>query len=390
MYVKKDILIVGGYGTVGRRIAADLAPDYPDRVVVAGRSLEKATQLAVELGHGVRARRVDVNDPASIAATLDRVGVVVSCIDQREPHLLRAAIEYGLGYTDITPHLMQRRPTQEMKAEAVQTGARILLGAGLAPGISNMLARLGADRVGIVESVVSNVLLSVGDDYGPASRSYIMEEVALPFSILMDGRQQPARAFGGAALTPFPPPIGWRTAYQFPFSDQVFFPETLGAQTAFTRLALNPAWLGGLMSVLVRLRVPSLMRRRAGTQERFNRLNSWLQRKYTGLDWYSVVVEVRGSGGFVRASVTGRGQATGTAIGAAALTRALVEGEVERSGIYFAEQVVPPGPFFERLAARGLVPVVEAQPKQESLIGSRSIASKPSGKDNEKDPYFVA
>ncbi len=246
-----------------------------------------------------------------------------------------------------------------MKADAARTGARILLGAGLAPGISSMLARLGANRVGAVESVVSNVLLSVGDVYGPASRSYLMEEITLPYSVLMDGRQQPARALVGAARVPFPSPIGWRKAYLFPFSDQVFFPETLGARTAFARLSLNPAWLGGLMSALVRLRVPSLMRRRAGAQERFNRLLGWLQRKYTGLDWYSVVMEVRGSRGFVRASLIGRVQAAATAIGAAALTRALAEGEVERPGICFAEQVVPPGPFFERLATCGLVPVLE-------------------------------
>ena len=366
MYAKKDILIVGGYGTVGRRIAADLAPDYPGRIVVAGRSLERATQLAVELGYGVRARQANVDDPASIAVALEGVGVVVSCIDQREPHLLSAAIAHGLAYTDITPHLMQRRPAQAMKAEAAQTGARILLGAGLAPGISNMLARLGADRVGAVESIVSNTLLSVGDVYGPASRSYIMEEIALSYSVLIDGRQQPARAFVGSARVPFPSPIGWRTAYLFPFSDQVFFPETLGARSSFARLTLNPAWLGGLMSALVRLGVPSLMRRRAGAQEWFSRLMGWLQGKYASLDWYSVVVEVRGSRGFVRASVIGRAQAAGTAIGAAALTRALAEGEVERPGICFAEQVVPPGPFFERLAARGLVPVLEEQINHES------------------------
>ena len=178
MVAKKDILIVGGYGTVGRRIAADLAPDYPSHIIVAGRSLKGATQLAAELGHGVRARQADVDDPTSIEAALEDVGVVVSCIDQREPHLLHAAIAHGLAYTDITPHLMQRRLTQAMKVGAARTGARILLGAGLAPGISNMLARLGADRVGAVESVVSNTLLSVGDIYGPASRNYIMEEIA--------------------------------------------------------------------------------------------------------------------------------------------------------------------------------------------------------------------
>jgi saccharopine dehydrogenase-like NADP-dependent oxidoreductase len=62
----------------------------------------------------------------------------------------------------------------------------------------------------------------------------------------------------------------------------------------------------------------------------------------------------------VRASLAGRGQASGTAIGAAAVARALAEGEVEQSGIWLAEQVVPPGPFFERLGAKGLVPRVEA------------------------------
>ena len=70
-------------------------------------------------------------------------------------------------------------------------------------------------------------------------------------------------------------------------------------------------------------------------------------------------MDVRGPRGRVRASLVGRGQASGTAIGAAAVVRGLAEGEVKRSGIWLAEQVIPPGPFFERLAAQGLVPRVE-------------------------------
>jgi hypothetical protein len=41
--------------------------------------------------------------------------------------------------------------------------------------------------------------------------------------------------------------------------------------------------------------------------------------------------------------------------------RALTQGEIEQPGIWLAEQVVPPESFFERLAARGLVPTVEAR-----------------------------
>src|SRR5215217_9373717 len=368
MSIDTDILITGGYGTAGRRIAADLAPDYPDHVVVAGRSAEKAAQLAAELGHGVRGRRIDVGDPTSIETALEGVGVVMSCIDQPEPHLLRAAITRGLAYTDIAPHLMTRRPTEAMKAEAAQTGARIVLGTGLAPGISSLLARMGADRVGAVESVESNVLLSVGDTYGPASRAYIMEEIALPYAVRIEGREVPTWAFAGSARVDFPPPLSERRAYLFPFSDQVFFPETLGARTALSRLVLEPPWLGMLLSALVRLRVTAVLRRRAGSQEQLQRLNTWLQRRYEGRDWYGVVVEVEGTRGQIRVSLVGRGQASGTAIGAAAVVRALLKGEVKQPGIWLAEQVVPPESFFEHLAARGLVPTFEARLEDSHIV----------------------
>jgi saccharopine dehydrogenase (NAD+, L-lysine forming) len=347
---------------VGRRVAAYLAPDYPGRLVVAGRSAARAGQLAAEIGYGVRGHRIDVGDPTSVEAVLDGVGVVMSCIDQPEPHLLRAAIARGLACTDIAPHLMTRRPTEAMKAEATKTGARIVLGTGLAPGISSLLARLGADRVGAVESVQSNILLSAGDTYGPASRKYIMEEIALAYAVRTEGREVPTRPFSGSARVNFPPPLGERTAYLFPFSDQVFFPETLGARTSLSRLALEPPWLGTLLSALVRLRVTAGLRRLGSSQERVQRLIARLQRRYKGRDWYGVVVDVRGAGGRVRASLVGRGQASGTAIGATAVVRALAEGEVVQPGIWLAEQVVPPEPFFERLAAQGLVPRVEVPP----------------------------
>jgi ribosomal protein L35AE/L33A len=145
----------------------------------------------------------------------------------------------------------------------------------------------------------------------------------------------PARPFGGYARVTFPP------------------------RPALSRLALEPPWLGALLSVLVRLRVTAMLGRRAGAEERVQRLGAWLRRRYEGRDWYGIVVEVEGARGAVRASLVRCGQATGTAIGAAAVVRALAEGEVKQPGIWLAEEVVAPEPFFKYLAARGLVPTVE-------------------------------
>ena len=66
----RDILIVGGYGVVGLRIAPDLGSDYPGRVVVAGRSLARADNAARGIGHGVRGRK------RSGAAAPSRAGAV--------------------------------------------------------------------------------------------------------------------------------------------------------------------------------------------------------------------------------------------------------------------------------------------------------------------------
>jgi NAD(P)-dependent dehydrogenase (short-subunit alcohol dehydrogenase family) len=60
------ILIAGGYGVVGSRIAAELATDYPGRVVVAGRHPERAHATAAAVRHGVRGRELDVTVPSSM------------------------------------------------------------------------------------------------------------------------------------------------------------------------------------------------------------------------------------------------------------------------------------------------------------------------------------
>jgi glutamyl-tRNA reductase len=56
----KNILIVGGYGVVRTRIAAQLATEYPGCLVIGGRNPERADELAKSIGNGVRGRKIDI------------------------------------------------------------------------------------------------------------------------------------------------------------------------------------------------------------------------------------------------------------------------------------------------------------------------------------------
>jgi saccharopine dehydrogenase (NAD+, L-lysine-forming) len=349
---KQNILIVGGYGEVGRRIAALLEPMHPGSVFVAGRNPLQATEL--------RSRHIDVDDPVSIEAALVGVGTVVACVRQREPHLLRAAIRHGIAYTSIAPPWIEWPDLMPLHEEAQHTGARLIFGTGLEPGIASVFAKMAADRLSRVDAIETALLLSVGDRYGLDSMNFILEELAQEYSILVDGERQPARAFASSVPIEFPAPIGQRRAYTMPFTDQRYYPMTLKSRTSVARIAIDPPWVGRLIAGFARLGVRNLSHephRRTAIEG----LRKRLQQRYAGRDQFSLLVEVRGGTKAIRLSLTGHGQAAATAAGAAATAEALAHREIERPGLWLAEQALDPGPFLLRLATTGLVPVVSEQ-----------------------------
>ncbi|HET9139282.1 saccharopine dehydrogenase NADP-binding domain-containing protein [Actinophytocola sp.] len=349
-----SILIVGGYGVVGSRIAADLAVDFPGRVVVAGRSQQRADAAAAAIGHGVRGRRVDVGVPSSIAAALDDVAVAVNCIDQPDRALLWAAIERGLAYTDITPHLTdlgRGAAYERIDAAATASGARIVLGAGMVPGISNVMVRALAEVIGGVDTIETSLLLSADDVLGPGSFDYLLQELTMSFDVHVDGADRRVRAFTAPRGVDFPAPLGIRRAYLFPFSDQVLYPRTVGARTVVTRLAINPPRMSRLLALLVSTRATHITAR-----PRIRALLGRLRRGRTGHPDapYALRVDVIHHGRAVTATLTGAGQAHATATSTAALVRSLADGAIATPGAWMPEQVIAPAPFFHRLSQAGL------------------------------------
>jgi len=350
----QGILIVGGSGVVGRRIAAELAPDYGNQVIIAGRNLDRAKIVAAKIGRDVRFREVDVNAPTSIAAALEDVAIVISCIDQPRRDVLHTAIERGLQYTDITPHLTELgRGTafENIDAAARKSGARVVLGTGIVPGISNVMVRAIADALGGAEQIETSLQLSARDVAGPASFDYFLQELSMPFVVHVDGEDRQARAFSKPRPVVFPPPIGARPAYFFPFSDQVLYPRTLGARTAITRLALEPASLARLLAFGVRTGAASLISR-----ETVRHTIASLHKSRAPSDdtLFALRVDVTNHGHSGHATLLGHAQADAAAAGAAAVVRSLLDGEVDEPGAWMPEQVIDPKRFFSRLATRGL------------------------------------
>jgi len=344
------ILVVGGYGEVGRRLALGLEGTQRGRVILGGRH--------PVLGSSLESRRIDVDDPVSIDAALDGVGVVVACVRQREPHLLRAAVRHGLAYTSIAPPWIPWSATDELRTEARKTGARIVLAAGLEPGISSVLARIAAERLSGVDSVASALLLGLGDAFGPDSMAFIFEEVADAYSVTIDGAPTKLEAFERPTRVRFPDPIGTRTAYSMPFRDQLYFPSTLGARTAIARITFDPPWLAAALALLLPLGLRRSIRR-GGGRGAARAVVERLRHVYRDCDSFALVVEVTRGNRMIRASLVGRHQADATAAGVEAIVEALHARESNEPGVFLAEHIIDASTFLARVARRGLVPRFE-------------------------------
>jgi hypothetical protein len=187
--------------------------------------------------------------------------------------------------------------------------------------------------------------------------AFLLDEITQKYQVTIEGQAEEIRAFERPALIEFPQPVGPRRAYSIPFRDQLYYPATLGARTAVARLALDPPWLGAALAKLTKFGGRVWARRQSG-HGALNGLAERLRRRYAECDQFALVVEVRGGGRTVRSTLIGRFQARATAVGAAAIVEALLQGEVSEPGAWLAEQVIAPAPFLARLEAQRLVPVI--------------------------------
>ena len=347
----KPILIVGGYGDVGGHLGVELTATGCPHIRVAGRSVEKAREMAASLGAEAEWVRVDVDDADSVRSALEGVSAVVSCIDQEQPHLLRGAVAKGLPHVDVTAGREFIEMGLELADEAKRTGARVLLGSGLTPGLINVMAKVCSERVGGAQEIHTHGLFSAGDAYGVAALRFMLKVIPEPYVIRERGAPRTAWCFGEHKRVTFPAPAGKRRVYHFAYPDQFFYPRTLGAETSVSWFALDPPWVTRTNALFVRLLGRRLLRSEA-MRERCLRVFNAAGSRYAGQDSLMFRVEAQGPAGDAGAHVAGHGEGKGTAVSTALMLHQVLD-ETIPAGVWLPEEAIDSGRYLAAMAERG-------------------------------------
>jgi hypothetical protein len=178
------VLIVGGYGIVGREIARMLHDRYPDlQLRLGGRTKNPEMPFQSER---VRSVIVDNTGPNPLKNIVEPISIVINAANDPEDNLLKSVQEKGVPFIDITRFTKQCEQSHANANDALRSP--VILASGWMAGTAALYSKIFAEGL---EDVVVNIhaLYSLQDKAGPNSIEY-MDRLTIPFYVTnRDGKK---------------------------------------------------------------------------------------------------------------------------------------------------------------------------------------------------------
>lgn len=244
---RPGILIVGGYGVFGARLARRLLADGEVRVLVAGRSLRRAQAFCSELGGGEPMAFDRDRDP--VAALRQLAPFVV--VDAAGPfqnygadpyRLARAALEAACHYLDLSDDADFTGGITALDAQARAVTRVAISGASSVPGISAAAVRELAQGLRSIELIDTVILPGNRAPRGLSVMRAILAQAGRPLALWRDRQWTNASGWGGLRRDTLEIPgtkLAPRWSSLIGAPDLRLFPARFGARSVVFRAGLE-------------------------------------------------------------------------------------------------------------------------------------------------------
>ncbi len=251
------ILALGGCGQQGRSaVRALLSFEEVAAVTVADIDAAAAELFCEALAsERVRPLALDVTDEGALKNAMTAHDVILNCVGpffRFAEIVVGAAIDVGVNYVDICD---DTAPTitllDNYDERAKRAGVGMLIGMGASPGLLNVIARHGANRLDRVENIrlywnVSINDVDEGEGDSPAIFQHAVELIAGDTVQYLDGRFQRVEGGGGQVAVDFPH-LGEQLVYYVSHPEPATIPRYIDARNVTNQggcLGLDDVLLG--------------------------------------------------------------------------------------------------------------------------------------------------
>ena len=236
------VLSLGGAGAVCQHATRDLVEfSQFDQIVIGDYNLAAAEKLAAEIGDPrLTARRVDAADYDGLVRTFQEFDVILNGLPWKyDLTVTKACVEAGVSGLDVST------VEDQWSYDAMARDRNIVFipGVGATPGITNAMARRGADQLDEVDEIQINfaafrcpapspgLLITFLWEFHPKTESRLYYR---------DGKFHWVGPFAGLKQVNFPGPIGEQEVCYIPHPETRTMPESLGAKAVSVRGCFPP------------------------------------------------------------------------------------------------------------------------------------------------------
>lgn len=365
--MSRTILLLGGYGNAGVRIARLLLRETDARVIVAGRSAAQASLIADRLNRETGDQRVssllvDAADSRLVRRALEGVDLLVNASStvRWTETVAQAALGARVDWYDIQPSHHKLAYLRSIRDFIEGAGLCFITEGGFHPGLPAVLVRFAATFLDRLQRATVGMAFSVdwsGLDLSPGTVAEFVEELTAYRSLAFDHGTWVRRPWWRARKLDFGSPLGVRQVVPAFAAELEELPATHGS---LVELGL---WIAGFNWFVdwVGFGLGSLALRSFGQRavRPVGRTIWWGLRRFSRPPWGAVILVE--AGGWkkgrlvgVRGVVSHRDAYDLTAVPAVATILQYLDGPVRRSGLWLQGLVVDPRRFMadlERLGA---------------------------------------
>jgi hypothetical protein len=196
------LVILGGYGVFGSRLAHLLSDEARLTLVIAGRSPEKAQTLCAALNGAATAEPAVFDRDAPVEPQLRALNpdIVVDAMGPFQDYgadpyaIIRAALALGVNYMDLADGSVFVEGVARFDAEARDRGVFVLSGVSSFPVLTAAVVRHLADGMAAVETITAGIAPSPYAGVGQNVIRAVAGYAGQPVRLIRDGSPATARA----------------------------------------------------------------------------------------------------------------------------------------------------------------------------------------------------
>jgi lysine 6-dehydrogenase len=232
----RSFVVLGGVGAIGRVVVRDLFESQRrNRILIADYNAAAASAYARSFrSPRVTATFADAAHSKRLAKIFRGHVAVINCTQHDfNLNVMHAALLAMVHYLDLGGLFSWTRKQLKLHRQFKQAGLTAVLGSGCSPGITNVMTRAAADRLGRIESVrirvgAKDFNATPDGFFFPYSAQTVVEELTLTPWVFERGRFREVLPRTGWERVRFPQPVGLLWVVRTRHSEVATIPLTFG------------------------------------------------------------------------------------------------------------------------------------------------------------------